>query len=124
MCIRDSIRPPRSLSVRAGKAIRGFLNKNPNERLGCDSDHGFQEITNHPFFYLLDWEALAQKQTEPPDLPKTDNKHDFKHFSEELITEPVEFTPDNENIINNIDQSEYRGFEYVNPLLMTSEDLV
>ena len=122
--LTKNVRPPRSLSVRAGKAIRGFLNKNPNERLGCDSDHGFQEITNHPFFYPLDWEALEQKQTEPPYVPKTDNKHDFKHFSDEFITEPVEFTPNNENIIKNIDQSEYRGFEYVNPLLMTSEDLV
>jgi atypical protein kinase C iota type len=33
-------------------------------------------------------------------------------------------TPDDERVIEKIDQSEFEGFEYVNPLLMSLEDCV
>ena len=59
------IRIPRSLSVRASKVLKGFLNKNPEQRLGCEGENGFQDIVNHDFFRTIDWRLLEEKQLNP-----------------------------------------------------------
>ena len=51
--LEKTIRIPRSLSVKAASILKGFLNKNPADRLGCHRDSGFGEIMNHPFFKVV-----------------------------------------------------------------------
>ena len=51
--LEKTIRIPRSLSVKAASILKGFLNKNPADRLGCHRDSGFGEIMNHPFFKVM-----------------------------------------------------------------------
>ena len=58
MILEKTIRIPRSLSVKAGSILKGFLSKNPLERLGCHKDSGFMEIMTHPFFKTIEWEAV------------------------------------------------------------------
>lgn len=57
--LEKTIRIPRSLSVKAGQVLRGFLNKNPADRLGCHRDSSFSEITSHTFFRTIDWEMVS-----------------------------------------------------------------
>ncbi|KAF8560994.1 hypothetical protein P879_09164 [Paragonimus westermani] len=118
------IRFPRSISVRATNILRAFLTKNPTERLGCLPDSNFADIMNHPFFRPIDWVALEQKQVAPPYRPAYANDYDLAHFDPTFTDEPVVFTPDNQENIGKIDQSEFEGFEYVNPLLMSLEEPV
>ncbi|KAL1496990.1 hypothetical protein ABEB36_008026 [Hypothenemus hampei] len=122
--LEKTIRIPRSLSVKAANALKGFLNKNPLERLGCGGTDCFTEITTHPFFRSVDWELLEQKRIVPPYKPRLDSDRDLTNFPPEFTDEPVHLTPDDPNIIKQIDQSEFEGFEYVNPHLMTLEDCV
>ncbi|KAI5636612.1 protein kinase domain-containing protein [Phthorimaea operculella] len=121
--LEKTIRIPRSLSVKAASVLKGFLNKNPVERLGC-GEHGFMDIVNHPFFKSIEWEALEQKQVLPPFKPRLEGERDLANFPPEFTDEPVHLTPDNDTVIADIDQSEFEGFEYVNPLLMSLEDCV
>ena len=58
------IRIPRSLSVRASKVLKEFLNKDPTERLGCGEGR-FQDIVNHDFFKTINWPMLERKQITP-----------------------------------------------------------
>ena len=58
--LEKTIRIPRSLSVKAASILKGFLNKNPADRLGCHRDSGFGEIMNHPFFKVM---GLPSKET-------------------------------------------------------------
>ncbi|CAG0919505.1 unnamed protein product [Notodromas monacha] len=53
--LEKTIRIPRSLSVKAASILKGFLNKNPAERLGCHPETGFSDIVHHPFFKTIDW---------------------------------------------------------------------
>ena len=39
--------------MKAASILKGFLNKNPADRLGCHRDSGFGEIMNHPFFKVM-----------------------------------------------------------------------
>eukprot|EP00090_Calanus_glacialis_P000867 TRINITY_DN10616_c0_g1_i1.p1 TRINITY_DN10616_c0_g1~~TRINITY_DN10616_c0_g1_i1.p1 ORF type:complete len:599 (-),score=219.13 TRINITY_DN10616_c0_g1_i1:245-2041(-) len=122
--LEKTIRIPRSLSVKAASILKGFLNKNPAERLGCNRDHGFMEIMTHPFFKTIEWELLEQKQLPPPYRPRLEGERDLANFPPEFTDEPVQLTPDDPSIIGKIDQTEFDGFEYVNPLLMSAEDVV
>lgn len=122
--LEKTIRIPRSLSVKAASILKGFLNKNPADRLGCNREGGFMEIMAHPFFKTIEWELLEQKQIPPPYRPRLENDKDLTNFPPEFTDEPVQLTPDDPGIIGRIDQTEFEGFEYVNPLLMSAEDVV
>lgn len=51
---------PRYVSAAATDAITGFLEKNPDDRLGCDCD-GFYEISCHDFFRGIDWGLVSRR---------------------------------------------------------------
>ena len=57
--LEKTIRIPRSLSVKAAGILKGFLNKNPTDRLGCHKESRFMEIQTHPFFKSIEWEAVS-----------------------------------------------------------------
>ena len=46
---------------------------------------------------------------------------DLSHFDPQFTNEPVVLTPEDDEVIARIQQSEFEGFEYVNPLIMTLE---
>ncbi|XP_015605157.1 atypical protein kinase C isoform X5 [Cephus cinctus] len=121
--LQKTIRIPRSLSVKAASVLKGFLCKDPAERLGCGPS-AFLDIVAHSFFKAIDWEMLEQKQVSPPYKPRLDSDRDLANFPPEFTDEPVHLTPDDPRVIDKIDQSEFEGFEYVNPLLMSLEDCV
>jgi atypical protein kinase C iota type len=122
--LEKTIRIPRSLSVKAASVLKGFLNKNPGDRLGCHPETGFHDILTHPFFKSIDWDLLEKKQISPPFKPRLESDRDLDHFDPQFTSEPVQLTPDDSRVIDKIDQSEFEGFEYVNPLLMSLEDCV
>ncbi|KAK6737393.1 hypothetical protein RB195_019849 [Necator americanus] len=125
--LEKQIRIPRSLSVKAASVLKQFLNKDPSERLGCrvDIDEALVEMKEHPFFKnSVDWEALEQRQIAPPYNPSVESDRDLQHFDTQFTDEAPTLTPDDPNIIAKIDQSEFDGFEYVNPLQMSKEDSV
>ncbi|KAL5013642.1 hypothetical protein ScPMuIL_007912 [Solemya velum] len=122
--LEKTIRIPRSLSVKAALVLKGFLNKNPKDRLGCHPQTGFADIQSHKFFQSIDWELMEQKQITPPYKPNLKSEKDLEHFDPTFTSEPVQLTPDDPRVIEKIDQSEFDGFEYVNPLLMSLEDCV
>jgi atypical protein kinase C iota type len=45
--------------VKAASVLKGFLNKNHADRLGCHRETGFLDIVNHPFFKSIDWEMVS-----------------------------------------------------------------
>ncbi|XP_030760789.1 atypical protein kinase C-like [Sitophilus oryzae] len=97
--LEKTIRIPRSLSVKAANVLKGFLNKNPADRLGCHSTDFFIDITRHQFFKCIDWDALEQKQVPPPYKPRLDSDRDLANFPPEFTDEPVHLTPDDPRVV-------------------------
>ena len=124
--LEKPIRIPRSLSKEASSFLKGLLTKDPAERLGCregvDGEDPFMEIVEHDFYEDLDWEMLENRQIEPPFTPNCGEGEDIlANFDNQFTDEPVQLTPDDPSELAKIDQSEFYGFEYINPLLMTDE---
>jgi len=92
--LEKTIRIPRSITPRAQSVLKGFLNKNPADRLGCHPDTGFYDIQTHPFFKSIDWELLEAKQVQPPYVPAMRSDRDLEHFDPQFTNEPVQLTPD------------------------------
>ncbi|NP_001411732.1 protein kinase C zeta type isoform i [Mus musculus] len=122
--LEKPIRIPRFLSVKASHVLKGFLNKDPKERLGCRPQTGFSDIKSHAFFRSIDWDLLEKKQTLPPFQPQITDDYGLDNFDTQFTSEPVQLTPDDEDVIKRIDQSEFEGFEYINPLLLSAEESV
>ncbi|XP_013875774.1 protein kinase C zeta type isoform X3 [Austrofundulus limnaeus] len=122
--LEKPIRIPRSLSVKAASVLKGFLNKDPKERLGCQVQTGFTDIKSHTFFRNIDWDQLEKKEMTPPFKPQISDEYGLENFDTQFTNEPVQLTPDDEDVIKRIDQSEFEGFEYINPLLMSTEESV
>ncbi|KAK7576681.1 hypothetical protein V9T40_012967 [Parthenolecanium corni] len=94
--LEKPIRIPRSLSVKASSVLKGFLNKNPAERLGCSPATGFIDIVEHPFFKSIDWESLQKRQMPTPYKPRLECDRDLANFPPEFTDEPVLLTPDDD----------------------------
>ncbi|KAM4651210.1 protein kinase C zeta type isoform 2-T2 [Discoglossus pictus] len=122
--LEKPIRIPRFLSVKASHVLKGFLNKDPKDRLGCQPQTGFSDIKSHTFFRSIDWDMLEKKQVLPPFKPQITDDYGLENFDTQFTSEPVQLTPDDDDIIKRIDQSEFEGFEYINPLLLSTEETV
>lgn len=122
--LEKPIRIPRFLSVKASHVLKGFLNKDPKERLGCRPQTGFSDIKSHAFFRSIDWDLLEKKQALPPFQPQITDDYGLDNFDTQFTSEPVQLTPDDEDALKRIDQSEFEGFEYISPLLLSTEESV
>ncbi|ESN91596.1 hypothetical protein HELRODRAFT_70373, partial [Helobdella robusta] len=126
--LEKPIRVPRLLSAQASSVLKGLLNKNPRERLGSPPNSGIKDLKSHPFYKGLCWSQLSMCQINPPYKPIGENGDDMDvslmYFDPQFTGEPVMFTPDDQKVLDTINQNDFEGFEYVNPLLMSSEDFV
>ncbi|KAJ2740386.1 hypothetical protein GGI20_005837 [Coemansia sp. BCRC 34301] len=69
-------------------AMRGFLHKDPAQRLGCGAN-GLDSVKAHPFFSAINWDALEHKQADPPFVPNPEQSNfDISHDLEEMLLEP------------------------------------
>ncbi|KAJ2705620.1 hypothetical protein FB645_002311 [Coemansia sp. IMI 203386] len=74
-------------------AMRGFLQKDPLQRLGC-GPNGLENVKNHPFFATINWPLLESKQLDPPFAPSSDQSNfDISHDLEEMLLEPAPLDP-------------------------------
>lgn len=118
--LEKPIRIPRNLSAKANSLLKGFLQKNPADRLGSVS--GLKEIEQHFFYNGIDWKLLEQRMVQPPHKPQVSDERDLTNIDELFTNEPVVLTPESPSVLARIQQNEFEGFEYVNPLIL-SEDL-
>lgn len=80
---------PARCSTEGMQAIRAFLERDPNKRLGYrPGGGGFADIMAHPWFAGLDWDALYRKAVVPPFEPDSKRANfDATHELEELLLE-------------------------------------
>ncbi|XP_055908106.1 protein kinase C isoform X2 [Eupeodes corollae] len=111
--LHDDVLYPVWLSREAVSILKGFLTKNPAQRLGCSGDEN--EIQKHPFFGKLEWNELGNRNIKPPFRPKMKNPRDANNFDTEFTKEEPILTHVAKDVIRCINQEEFVGFSFVNP---------
>ena len=67
------------MSDNAKDLLTKLFHKSPDKRLGAPPG-GAKAIKEHPFFSMVNWQALLNKQINPPFLPVIKNEIDVSNF--------------------------------------------
>ncbi|KAI8070231.1 kinase-like domain-containing protein [Thamnidium elegans] len=81
----------RQVSGECLAVMQGFLEVNPNKRLGY-GDAGWAALVRHPFFRPINWNKLESKLIPPIFIPATENNFDLTYDLEELFLEESPLT--------------------------------
>uniref|UniRef100_A0AC34QCG9 Protein kinase C n=1 Tax=Panagrolaimus sp. JU765 TaxID=591449 RepID=A0AC34QCG9_9BILA len=129
---------PKSMSKESVLICKGFLQKNPNKRLGCSStgerdvkEHPFfrridwLKIENrtvqppfkpkieHPFFRRIDWLKIENRTVQPPFKPKIENAASTENFDSQFLRLPLKLTAPDYDVLDNL-KDEFNGFTFIN----------
>ncbi|KIK93281.1 hypothetical protein PAXRUDRAFT_523829 [Paxillus rubicundulus Ve08.2h10] len=70
---KDTLRFPEDADQKCGRAgmqlLRGLLERDSLKRLACKTGEQFEELQRHPWFQPIDWQALENKELQPPFTP-------------------------------------------------------
>jgi len=99
---------PDYVSKDAAGLLIGLLERDPEKRL---SDAKI--IKQQPFFALIDWQKLVEKQITPPFIPPVSGKDDISLIDESFTSEPATFSPTEDSSISSTLQGKFEGFTFV-----------
>ncbi|KAI7789655.1 putative protein kinase C theta type, partial [Triplophysa rosa] len=86
--------------------------REPERRLGVKGN-----IRQHAFFRDTDWNALENRQVEPPFRPTVKSPSDCSNFDKEFISEKPRLSIADRTLINSVDQSMFNNFSFINPVM-------
>eukprot|EP00761_Pharyngomonas_kirbyi_P012459 gb/GECH01012486.1/.p1 GENE.gb/GECH01012486.1/~~gb/GECH01012486.1/.p1 ORF type:complete len:482 (+),score=103.06 gb/GECH01012486.1/:1-1446(+) len=84
LILKEPLTFPEHVSPEAQSLLRGLLERNASDRLGCQS---FEDIKKHEFFRNIDWDALYNRKLTPPFVPQLTSEEDHSYFDEEFTQE-------------------------------------
>jgi len=112
--LRAKLGMPGFLSSDAQSLLRALFKRNPDNRLSSVED-----IKRHSFFSSINWNLLLEKQIEPPYKPAVSRVDDAFYFDTEYTSKTPKDSPE---IPPSATAHElFRGFSFVNPLLIPEE---
>ena len=109
----DSIDYPRWLSKDAINLVDKLLQRDPEKRIGCTEQ--LEPLRRHGFFDSIDWNLLESLKMQPPFKPKVRSLNDVGNFDADFTIEPPRLTPSDDRIIQEMIQSDFKGFSFTNP---------
>lgn len=80
----ETLRFPPFISQEGINLIQALLNVDPNARLGGGEEDG-HEVMRHPWFSVINWNALKNRQVDPPDFVY-ETLSDYRNESEMNVT--------------------------------------
>ncbi|ORX87365.1 kinase-like protein [Anaeromyces robustus] len=77
-----------TISPECINVMKAFIERNVSKRLGALEAGGFEKIKQHPYFSMIDWVKLENKELTPPFIPDSKRANfDATHELEELLLE-------------------------------------
>lgn len=87
-----------------------LLERDPEDRLGCNEYRDGEDIKNHPFFASINFDKLLRKEITPTFIPKISSMTDVSYFDPAFTNEPMIMTPtDRSSVFDN----QFDGFSFV-----------
>lgn len=115
----------RWLSPAAADLMSGFLQKDPEKRLGSRTAGGFDSIKNHPWFAGLDWQAVYDRRYASPYVPRMRTAEDTTNFDEVFLREaPVDSVASSVGGLELLQPGRHKDGSEAKPLPIRSEEAV
>lgn len=118
----EKVKMPSGSTAEACKLLKGLLNRNVQKRLGAAKSTMFEvggvaALKNEPFFGHLNWEHLANRQVEPPQVLTVQNDQDLKHFHQEFtdmaLPRSVVLMSKENFPVHHVESQRFRGFSFI-----------
>lgn len=77
--INDKVKFPSNIDPKAKRLIKSLLKKDPSRRI-CNKSAGIEGIKNCGFFKGIDFNAIHDKDLEPPFFPSVESDRDTSNF--------------------------------------------
>uniref|UniRef100_A0A671W9Q7 Protein kinase C n=1 Tax=Sparus aurata TaxID=8175 RepID=A0A671W9Q7_SPAAU len=106
----DTPHYPRWINKEAKDLLERLFERDPTRRLGIVGN-----IRLHPFFKVINWQALERKEVDPPFKPKVKAPNDCSNFDREFLSEKPRLSHSDKNFIDSMDQTAFSGFSFINP---------
>uniref|UniRef100_A0A8D3DUM5 Protein kinase C n=1 Tax=Scophthalmus maximus TaxID=52904 RepID=A0A8D3DUM5_SCOMX len=106
----DTPHYPRWINKEAKDLLERLFERDPSRRLGIVGN-----VRLHPFFKAFNWQALENREVEPPFKPKVKAPNDCSNFDREFLSENPRLSHSDKNFIDSMDQSAFAGFSFINP---------
>ncbi|XP_067861202.1 protein kinase C theta type isoform X2 [Heptranchias perlo] len=101
---------PRWLGKEARDILVKLFVREPERRLGIKGS-----IRQHAFFRDIDWQALENREAEPPFKPTVTSTSDCSNFDKEFLNEKPKLSCADRTLINSMDQNMFNNFSFTNP---------
>lgn len=96
----------KNLSSEAQSLIKGLLQVDARNRLGC-GPKGWEEVTSHPFFSSIDWAKMERREIKPPIKPSAEANFDRRAEMNQLISaanpKPRPVAPQEDQVFENFE---------------------
>ncbi|XP_072922633.1 protein kinase C theta type isoform X2 [Hemitrygon akajei] len=101
---------PRSMGKEAKDILVRLFVREPERRLGIKGN-----IRQHSFFRDINWQALENREVEPPFKPTVKSTSDCSNFDKEFLNEKPRLSCADRTLINSMDQNMFNNFSFTNP---------
>ncbi|XP_048465962.1 protein kinase C theta type-like [Rhincodon typus] len=101
---------PRWLGKEAKDILVKLFVREPERRLGIKGS-----IRQHAFFRDINWQALENREVEPPFKPTVKSSSDCSNFDKEFLNEKPRLSCADRTLINSMDQNMFNNFSFTNP---------
>ncbi|ODV64131.1 Pkinase-domain-containing protein [Ascoidea rubescens DSM 1968] len=102
---------PTNFDPLAKDLISNLLSRDPEKRLG-NGENGANDIKNHKFFQIIDWNKLVEKKYTPPFKPPVSDAFDTSNFDIEFTSErPADSLVD--DYLSKSVQKQFEGWTYI-----------
>eukprot|EP01083_Nonionella_stella_P142477 440921_1 len=109
--LNKKLQLPKWMSAGMRSLVRGLLNHDPKKRFSA------KDVKKHRFFKGMDWEAVLNKQLEPPFKPKLTSAADVSFFDGEFTSLSTSHSTGTD--ISQSAQHLFDGFSYTGSALET-----
>merc|ERR1712146_390053 len=108
--LKQKIRFPRWLRQDTLACLQGFLERNPDRRLGA-GPNGQADIKGCKYLSSIKWADVQARKLKPPIKPQT--KNTAANFDSEFTSDAVTVTPADEAQLKTLKQEVFTGFTFV-----------
>jgi len=81
---------PKKVAPEASDLLTSLLERSPEQRLGSSTFHWRNEVREHQFFDLLQWDAILEQSTLPPYVPEAPDHSDAGSEVERCDSAPLD----------------------------------
>ncbi|CAI2163432.1 3495_t:CDS:2 [Funneliformis geosporum] len=109
--LEDELIFPDDMTFESIDILRGLLQRNPMNRLGC-GPVGSMEIKTHSYFNFVNWDDVYHKRIRAPYIPTIEHETDLQNFDDTFVSMSPKLSIPNQDTMDDSLQQCFAGYSF------------